>query len=108
MRRRLAEQPRVVAAQVLLGLVLVAGGFALGRTADSDDVPASTTAALAGARSQARAATRSLREARGATGRLNARVARERRRSASLRRRSLKLERSLRRTRRALARARRP
>ena len=53
MRRRMAEQPRVVIAQVVLVAALVLGGAAVGRhlAVDGDEVPPATTKALERARS---------------------------------------------------------
>ena len=109
MRRRLAEQPRVVIAQMVLVAVLVLAGVALGARLvdDRDEVPPATAAALERARSEAHTRGRALGEGRAERERLRSRVARERRRASALRRRNRVLRRSLERTRRALARARR-
>ena len=105
MRRRLSEQPRLVAVQLLLVLALVGAGFGIARlTSDGDKVPPPTAAALDRARSESRQDRRALREERAGADRLRAQIARERRRSASLRTRARELQGALRRTVRALAR----
>nr|MBA2440405.1 hypothetical protein [Thermoleophilaceae bacterium] len=71
MRRRLSEQPRVVAAQLLVALALVGTGFAIARiAADDDRVPPAATAALDRARSESRQDKLALRDARAAVARL--------------------------------------
>ena len=109
MRRRMAEQPRVVIAQVVLVAALVLGGAAVGKhlAVDGDEVPPATTKALERARSEAHAARLELGEARAERERLGLRAARERLQARALRRRNRVLRHSLERARRALARARR-
>ncbi len=105
MRRRLTEQPRMVAAQMLITLAVLAGAVYLGtqiadgpkgrsRTPDTQANPSRE-----GLRAQRSDTPKGRRDA----DRLRARIGSQRRRAARLERRSRALKRSLDRARRRLA-----
>ena len=105
MRRRLTEQPRMVAAQVLVTLAVLAGAVYLGtQIADGEKGESRTPATQAKpSREALRLQQNDTRKARRVADRLRARIGSQRRRAASLERRSRTLKRSLDRARRRLA-----
>ncbi len=105
MRRRVTEQPRMVAAQVLITLAVLAGAVYLGtQIADGGKGESRTPATRAKpSREGVRLQRSDTRKARRDADRLRARIGSQRRRAASLERRSRRLKRSLDRARRRLA-----
>lgn len=108
MRRRMAEQPRVVVAQALILVAVLAGAVYLGaQLAGGGDGKSPTQAEeLDRAREALRLQRSDTREARRDGERVRARIGSQRRRTARLERRTRTLKRGLNRARRRLARRR--